>query len=236
MIFLTKYGRTNKHSQDTHRAVCFLQNGQRQAKSPFGHARKMYRVTSSYTCAKSHPGICSPLKQSIVSNHSVCRQWRPGSDCVDAQADLGLRCPHMPEATFSHGAAKLKAHICIILLGRMQMTCWGWVFDENSGIHFFLFRRKNLCYGYSLKAPRPVACNEYPQHRILWRNGENYPRIITKYSSLISPMTDVLFEPALDKTNNKTCATGEDSDQPAHPRSLIRVFAGRMCLLQLPGY
>ena len=27
-----------------------------------------------------------------------------------------------------------------------------------------------------------------------------------------------------------------NSDQPAHPRSLIRVFADRMCLLQLPRY
>ena len=25
----------------------------------------------------------------------------------DAQADLGLRCPHMPEDTFSHGIAQL---------------------------------------------------------------------------------------------------------------------------------
>ena len=44
------------------------------------------------------------------------------------------------------------------------------------------------------------------------------------------------IEPAHDKTYNKTCATSEDSDQPAHPRSLIRIFADRMCLLQPPGY
>ena len=31
-------------------------------------------------------------------------------------------------------------------------------------------------------------------------------------------------------------ATSEDSDQPAHPRSLIRVLADRMCLLKPPGY
>ena len=31
------------------------------------------------------------------------------------------------------------------------------------------------------------------------------------------------------------CATSEDSDQTAHSRSLIRVFADRMCLLQPPG-
>ena len=34
----------------------------------------------------------------------------------------------------------------------------------------------------------------------------------------------------------KTCAISEDSDQPAHARSLIRVFADRVCLLQIPGY
>ena len=32
-------------------------------------------------------------------------------------------------------------------------------------------------------------------------------------------------EPAHEKTYNKTCATSEDSDQTAHLRSLIRVFA-----------
>ena len=44
------------------------------------------------------------------------------------------------------------------------------------------------------------------------------------------------WEPAHDKTYNKTCAISEGSDQPAHPRSLIRVFADRMCPLQPPGY
>ena len=44
------------------------------------------------------------------------------------------------------------------------------------------------------------------------------------------------FEPAHDKTYNKTCATSKDSEQPAHLQSLIRVFADRMCFLQPPGY
>ena len=39
------------------------------------------------------------------------------------------------------------------------------------------------------------------------------------------------FEPAHNKTYKKTCATGEDSDQPVRPHSLIRVFADRTCLL-----
>ena len=32
------------------------------------------------------------------------------------------------------------------------------------------------------------ASNEYPQHMFLWRTGKNYPRIITKYSFLRSPL------------------------------------------------
>ena len=34
-------------------------------------------------------------------------------------------------------------------------------------------------------------------------------------------------EPQHDKTNKKTCAPSEDSDQPGHPPSLIRAFAVR---------
>ena len=37
-----------------------------------------------------------------------------------------------------------------------------------------------------------------------------------------------LIEPPRDKTNKMACAPSEDSDQPGHPPSLIRVFAARM--------
>ena len=43
------------------------------------------------------------------------------------------------------------------------------------------------------------------------------------------------YEPAYDKTYNKTCGTRKDSDQPVHLHSLIRVFSDRMCLLK-PDY
>ena len=36
------------------------------------------------------------------------------------------------------------------------------------------------------------------------------------------------LEPPRDKTNEMACAPSEDSDQPGHPPSLIRVFAVRM--------
>ena len=37
-----------------------------------------------------------------------------------------------------------------------------------------------------------------------------------------------LYEPVHDKTNKMSFAPSEDSDQPGHPPSLIRVFAARM--------
>ena len=44
------------------------------------------------------------------------------------------------------------------------------------------------------------------------------------------------FQPAHDKICNKTCATSENPDHHARPRSLIRFFTDRMCHLQYPGY
>ena len=37
-----------------------------------------------------------------------------------------------------------------------------------------------------------------------------------------------MTEPPHDKTNKMTCAPSEDSDQPGHPPSLVRVFGVRM--------
>ena len=62
---------------------------------------------SSSACAKSYWGICSKLIQSVVSNDFVSGHRRSLSDCADAQADLGHRCPYMPEDTFLQGMAQL---------------------------------------------------------------------------------------------------------------------------------
>ena len=67
------------------------------------NTRKMRRLGSSCPCAKYHPGLCSPFMHSVVSNDSVSGQERPWSACADAQADLGLCCPHMPEEYFCMG-------------------------------------------------------------------------------------------------------------------------------------
>ena len=52
----------------------------------------------------------------------------------------------------------------------------------------------------------------------LWCLGKAVPR-----NCGVSSVSSLIFEPAYDKTYNKTCATSEDSDQPAHQPNLIRV-------------
>ena len=38
------------------------------------------------------------------------------------------------------------------------------------------------------------------------------------------------YKPVSSERYKLACASAEDSDQPAHPRSLIRVFGGRLCV------
>ena len=56
-------------------------------------------------------------------------------------------------------------------------------------------------------------------------NGHSYNLVGNTVPQLKLPIT---FEPAHDRTNKMTCAPSEDSDQPGHPPSLIRVFAVHM--------
>ena len=88
--------------------------GRVKRKSP-PNMRTMRRFRPPCLCAKYHPGLCSPSIQSVVSNNSVIGQWRPWSDCADAQSDLGLRCPHLPGDTFSHGAAQTMSPTTILV-------------------------------------------------------------------------------------------------------------------------
>ena len=56
---------------------------------------KNRRFRSFCACAKYHPSLCSSFIH-LVSFDPICEQRMPWSDCADAQADLDLRCPHMP--------------------------------------------------------------------------------------------------------------------------------------------
>ena len=82
--------------------------------------RKICGFISFCVCRKYHPGLCSSFIHTVVSNDSDSGQWRPWSDCADAQADLGLRCPHMPKDTFSQGASLMT---CVRPKNYLIYTC-----------------------------------------------------------------------------------------------------------------
>ena len=78
---------------------------------------------------------------SVISSYSVSGQRRPRSDCADAQANLGLRCPHMPENTFSDGAAHILVgaqHFlqdCISTQRRLRSACAHAQSDRGFAVH-----------------------------------------------------------------------------------------------------
>ena len=82
------------------------QLGRVKRKSAFKHAQNCGFI-SSCACAKSQSYICSRSKHSIIFRDYVCGQRMLWLACVDAQADLGFRCPHIPEDMFSHDEALL---------------------------------------------------------------------------------------------------------------------------------
>ena len=43
----------------------------------------------------------------------------------------------------------------------------------------------------------------------------------------------IIIEPVHEISNNVVCATSKASDQPAHMRTLIRAFAGRLSIFEL---
>ena len=61
------------------------------------------------------------------------------------------------------------------------------------------------------------------------------PRITAKHYGH-SPLVMTHFLLSCDKTNKMTCAPSEDSNQPGHPPSLIRVFACRMKKTMVHSY
>ena len=74
----------------------------------------------------------------FLSIHTFCKnqgQWMPWLQCVDAQADLGLRCPHSSQAVFArpddfklnHKERKkklIKNLICCCLYHKFFISVW----------------------------------------------------------------------------------------------------------------
>ena len=94
-------------------------------------------------------------------NDSVSGQWMPWWDCADAQADLGIRCPHMLEKKYFRMARPLYLML-IAVIPRIQIPDWTFLFWTKI-VDFYILR-------WSLEKPRRGACYEYQQHMFSWRN------------------------------------------------------------------
>ena len=99
----------------------------------------------------------------------------------------------------------LAGCLCLFLwLKKLPSARWARFvqFEQRNRIISCRSQNKQTCCGYSLESPIPVE--------------------------VILILHKIIIEPPHDKTNKMVCADSEDSDQPWHPPSLIRVFSVRM--------
>ena len=84
-------------------AASYLHTGRVKRKSAFEHAQNKQSDHPAHAQCMYYPGLWSPFTHSMVCKDSVKGQWRPWSNCANAQFDQGLRCLHMLEVTFPQG-------------------------------------------------------------------------------------------------------------------------------------
>ena len=148
---------------------------------------KMCRFRLSCAYAKYYAGLCSPFIHSVVFKDSVSGQWRPCSDCVDAQADLGTSCLHMPEDMFLHGTTHFTLWVTYVQQSLLLeepihtnfVIQWTLVISNSKGLHE---RLRDIGYfdipdlrnwGKQLIEQPPLTewiCNLTPKLEIYWKN------------------------------------------------------------------
>ena len=72
--------------------------------------------------------------------------WGPDYTARNAQADMDLRCPHMPEDTFLHGTAQI-----------IECLLWAFVHDMNTDNPLYTDTRYNdkVRYNYNFTVIKP---------------------------------------------------------------------------------
>ena len=105
----------------------YLHMGRVKRKRAFEHAQNA-QIQVILCMRKASSGLLLFIWHSVESNDSFSGKRRSWSDCADAQSDLGLRCPHVPEDKFRMSQsvfynAFLIFHIKV--LNRIDWLCWG---------------------------------------------------------------------------------------------------------------
>ena len=186
--------------------------------------RKKRILRSSCACARYYPGLVSLLTYNVVSNHSVCGHGRPWSDCADAQADLGLCCPHAPEDTLVHCTARILSYDENLQDRYIDLDQWKRFHDVT-----------NL-NAYIQAQDQPVKPNILIIAFVVRRYIPQYHRILLPATSENIP-SYVCVWTATSENVLHVCTLSEYSDQTAHSRSLIRIFTGHILKRQkMPNF
>ena len=156
------------------------------------HQAKTYLLACAKCADSDHPAHAQSFIRALLCIETFYSIQLFRLCTADAQADLGLCCTHMPEDTFSHGAAHMShanyhCRTCRELwLIRIKKTCL-FKYTENfttkewknpyKNSDIFHISAHNIDCGYAFEPPRRVGSNEYPQSIFLSRHKENnvYP-------------------------------------------------------------
>ena len=79
-----------------------------------------------------------------------------------------------------------------------------------------------------LLPPTTITTTTTVAHQPAHQSQFSVPIILYRHDLYLHRSLHLTFEPPHDKTNKMISAPSEDSDQPRHPPSLIRVFSVRM--------
>ena len=145
------------------------------------------------------------MKKAWVLSYQLSAQWSLWLDWADAQADPSLRWAHISFCWFCHKVAQ------IVFKGS---RAGGFLLDAQADLSL-RWAHMQLCWFCHEAAHFTVPSASFWVHYV--QNTSFLIRNRCKPNKLQH-----------DKTNKLTCAPCEDSDQPGHPPSLIRVFAVRI--------
>ena len=101
-----------------------------------------------------------------------------------------------------------------------------WHSEKHITSHFSSWLDKNKNKNTSIFVRHMTVCTSHDRLWVLslWANGKE----LSKQCLVLVASFSFTSEPPHDKTNKMACAPSENSDQPGHPPSLIRVFGVRM--------
>ena len=133
-----------------------------------------------------------------------------------------LRSTNCEEGSFKYELRTVNYNVCTLSYELWTMNCELWT------TNYELWSMK-----WELSTVKYEICIENLKPRTLkfWSLNYEFWNVTSRRLIQVLESYELYIEPVRDKTNIKTCSTSEDSDQPAHRRSLIRIFA--ICALYI---